>query len=150
MAIANAGRNKTIKTSISEGREFLNRCISVDSKQNGLSSLIDKTICGDIFAVSGFLPSESVDLLIVDPPYNMTKSFNGSTFSKKKDSDYEAYTKRWISSLYPLLKPNGSIYVCCDWESSLIIGRTLEEFFHVRNRITWQREKGRGAKANWK
>lgn len=50
----------------------------------------------------------------------------------------------------PLLKENGSIYVCCDWETSLIVGKVLSEFFHVRNRITWQREKGRGAKANWK
>ncbi|HMM69719.1 MAG TPA: site-specific DNA-methyltransferase, partial [Gudongella oleilytica] len=41
-------------------------------------------------------------------------------------------------------------YVCCDWETSLIIGRILQEYLIVRNRITWQREKGRGAKANWK
>ena len=54
----------------------------------------------------------------------------------------------WLAS--PLLKPDASIYVCCDWESSLIIGSVLPEFFTVRNRITWQREKGRGAKANWK
>ncbi|MDY0258030.1 site-specific DNA-methyltransferase, partial [Gudongella oleilytica] len=33
---------------------------------------------------------------------------------------------------------------------SLIIGRILQEYLIVRNRITWQREKGRGAKANWK
>ena len=52
--------------------------------------------------------------------------------------------------VYPLVKENGSIYVCCDWESSLTIGRVLGEFFHIRSRITWQREKGRGAAANWK
>lgn len=40
--------------------------------------------------------------------------------------------------------------MCCDWESSLIIGNVLKDMFIVRNRITWQREKGRGAKANWK
>ena len=49
-----------------------------------------------------------------------------------------------------MLKDDGSIYVCCDWETSLIVGKVLSEFFHVRNRITWQRDKGRGAKANWK
>ncbi len=84
------------------------------------------------------------------PPYNLTKSFNGTTFAKKKDVDYEEYTRRWLSAIKPLLKDNGSIYVCCDWETSLIVGKVLSEFFHVRNRITWQREKGRGAKANWK
>lgn len=32
----------------------------------------------------------------------------------------------------------------------MIIGDVLSDFFHIRNRITWQREKGRGAKSNWK
>ena len=48
------------------------------------------------------------------------------------------------------MKENASIYVCCDWESSLVIGKVLYENSIVRNRITWQREKGRGAKSNWK
>jgi len=96
------------------------------------------------------LTPQSVDLIIADPPYNLTKSFNGTIFAKRKDSDYEEYTRQWLSVVKPLLKSTGSIYVCCDWESSLIIGRVLGEFFHVRNRITWQREKGRGAKSNWK
>lgn len=103
-----------------------------------------------MFSVCPLLPEESVDLIIADPPYNLTKSFNGRKFYKKKNADYEEYTRQWLSILYPLLKPNGSIYVCCDWETSLIIGRVLDDFFKVRSRITWQREKGRGAKANWK
>ncbi|MBW5400430.1 site-specific DNA-methyltransferase, partial [Brachyspira pilosicoli] len=43
-----------------------------------------------------------------------------------------------------------TIYVCCDWKSSLVIGNVLEKYFKIQNRITWQREKGRGAKNNWK
>ena len=89
-------------------------------------------------------------MVIADPPYNLTKAFNGTTFSKKTVADYEDYTRQWLSLVYPLLKDDGSIYVCCDWETSLIIGRVLGEFFTVRSRITWQREKGRGATANWK
>ena len=69
---------------------------------------------------------------------------------KKNKKEYEEYTKKWISLIYPILKQNGSIYVCCDWESSLIIGNVLSDFFDIKNRITWQREKGRGAKSNWK
>lgn len=42
----------------------------------------------------------------------------------------------------PILKEFGSIYVCCDWNSSLVIGRVLGNYFKVRNRITWQRKKG--------
>lgn len=150
MTNVKADRNKTIDTPLSEGRAFLDRCITVTQKQTDLCSVMDKTILGDMLNVCTLLPAKSVDLIIADPPYNLTKSFNGTTFAKKKHADYEAYTRQWLSAVKPLLKDDGAIYVCCDWATSLIVGNVLGEFFCVRNRITWQREKGRGAKANWK
>ena len=48
------------------------------------------------------------------------------------------------------MKENATIYVCCDWVSSPAIGRILKKYFYIQNRITWQREKGRGALTNWK
>lgn len=145
-----AGRNKTIDTGISEGRMYLDRCITIDKPVYEINEILDKTIIGNSFEVMNLLPEKSVDLIIADPPYNLTKSFHGTQFSKKKESEYEEYTHKWLSKAVPLLKDDGSIYVCCDWETSLIIGRVLQEYLIVRNRITWQREKGRGAKANWK
>ena len=150
MATLKSSRNKTIDTPLTEGTRFLDRCITVSQKQLTLDSVLDRTILGNMLDVCSMLPSESIDLIIADPPYNLTKIFNGTKFSKKKSIDYEEYTRQWLSTVKPLLKKNGSIYVCCDWESSLIVGKVLSEFFHVQNRITWQREKGRGAKANWK
>ncbi|MDD6032257.1 MAG: site-specific DNA-methyltransferase [Oscillospiraceae bacterium] len=145
-----AQRNRTIDTPVSEGQRFLERCISVDGPVQDIGSLMDKTILGDLFSVAPFLSESSVDLIVADPPYNLTKTFSTSTFSRKNEAEYEAYTRKWLAAVSPLLKPTGSIYVCCDWETSLIVGRVLGDFFKVRNRITWQREKGRGAKANWK
>ena len=150
MANVKTERNKTIDTPLCEGQLYLNRCISITEKQNDLSNVLNKTIMGNTLSVCSMLPEKSIDLIIADPPYNLTKSFNGTIFNKKKETDYEEYTREWLNAIKPILKDNGSIYVCCDWESSLIIGRVLGEFFHIRNRITWQREKGRGAKANWK
>lgn len=148
--VISVARNKTINTSLEDGAEYLGRCVSVTERQNTLGGVLDKTILGNTLAVCPLLPAQSVDLVIADPPYNLTKSFNGTTFAKKSAEDYESYTRHWLGAVKPLLKPNGSIYVCCDWESSLVVGRVLEESFHVRSRITWQREKGRGAKTNWK
>ena len=145
-----SSRNKTITTTVEEGKDYLARCISVDEKLDSVSPILDCTILGDSFAVLPLLPPESVDLIVADPPYNLTKTYDSSRFAKKSAAEYEDYTRAWISLTVPLLKPGGSVYVCCDWESSLIIGRVLGEFFTVRNRITWQREKGRGAAANWK
>lgn len=150
MPSGKASRNKTIDTSLSEGKMYLARCLTVGQLQNNALSLLDKTIQGDMMAICPLLPPKSVDLIVADPPYNLTKSFNGTVFSKKKARAYEEYTRKWLSVVKPLLKDEGSIYVCCDWETSLIVGGVLGDFFHIRNRITWQREKGRGAKANWK
>ena len=143
-------RNKTIDLSVEEGRSYLDRCITVNTPVDSLDSIENKTILGNTFEVMRLLPTNMVNLAIVDPPYNLTKEFHGTVFSKKSFAEYEEYTRSWLKQIHPLIKDNGAIYVCCDWETSLIIGRVLGEFFHVRSRITWQREKGRGAAANWK
>ncbi len=144
-----AERNKTIDISVAEGKEYLDRCIRID-KPADILDVIDKTVIGDSFEVLRLLPKNSVDLLIVDPPYNLDKDFHGSKFKQSTDEKYALYTESWIELAKPLLKPEASIYVCCDWISSSVIGLKLKEYFKVQNRITWQREKGRGALRNWK
>ena len=144
-----APKNKTIDLSVEEGAEYLARCIRVEAPA-ALNEVLDRTILGDCLAVLPLLPRGIADLLIADPPYNLDKDFHGSRFSHMDDAAYEAYTIQWLDAALPCLKPDGSVYVCCDWRSGAVIGRVLESRLHVRNRITWQREKGRGAKKNWK
>lgn len=144
-----ADRNKTIDISVEEGNEYLKKC-PVISKKTELIEVLDRTIVGDTFEVLKLLPEKSVDLLIVDPPYNLDKDFHGNKFKKTNDEIYIEYTKKWIGLVKPLLKENATVYVCCDWISSAPIFMVLKEHFNIQNRITWQREKGRGALTNWK
>ena len=144
-----AERNKTIEMTVKEGKEYLAKCIHVSQKKE-LADILDKTIIGDTFSVLPLLPTKFVDLLIVDPPYNLDKDFHGKKFKKTTDELYEEYTEKWINQVIPLLKDTATIYVCCDWQSSSVIYRVLKKYFHIQNRITWQREKGRGALSNWK
>jgi len=115
-----------------------------------LEDILDTTVCQDVFTVLPHLPSGAFDLIVADPPYNLTKSFNGNTFRQAGLDQYERWLGSWIPEMRRLLKPSGSIYVCGDWRSSAAIHRVLLAHFTVRNRISWEREKGRGAKANWK
>ena len=142
-------RNKTINFSAEDGQKYLSRCISLASRST-LDNILDKTIMGNAFEIIKNLPNDFIDLLIADPPYNLDKNYNGNIFKKTTEELYEEYTDKWISALIPSLKETASIYVCCDWKSSGVIKRVLEKYFYIQNRITWQREKGRGAKANWK
>lgn len=145
-----AARNKTIDFPIEEGKEYLKKCISIENITDSLESVMNQFIIGDCFQVMDKLPRKFVDLLVVDPPYNLAKDYHGNKFNRKSQDDYREYTISWLEKVLPLLKDTASIYVCCDWKSSLVIGDVLHNYFKVQNRITWQREKGRGAMTNWK
>ena len=112
--------------------------------------IINKIINQDLFKVLEFLPHAFVDLLFIDPPYNLQKKFNSSSFREMCSDEYEEYINSWLPKLVPLLKPDASVYICGDWKSSLAIYNSARKYFIVQNRITWEREKGRGAKSNWK
>ena len=114
------------------------------------ASILNQTIQQDLLTTLPLLPDSFADLLIVDPPYNRPKNFNGSTFRGMPAADYQDWLAIWISQLPRLLKPTASVYMCCDWQSSNAVYQVFSEYFQVRNRITWEREKGRGAKRNWK
>ena len=147
-------KNKTIDFDINtkEGKAYLNKCI-IDNdniKEYKKEDIINKTINGSTFDVLKKIEKNIADLMIVDPPYNISKNYHGYKFKDRDNLSYEKYTNLWVESIIPILKENATVYVCCDWKSSLVIGNVLEKYFNIQNRITWQREKGRGAKNNWK
>jgi site-specific DNA-methyltransferase (adenine-specific) len=108
------------------------------------------TILGDYREVIPRLPRTFVDLLILDPPYNLNKSFGDRKFARLPVDKYTQWLRDMLSLMIPLLKKTASVYICGDWHTSASIYSAASEFFMVRNRITWEREKGRGASKNWK
>lgn len=144
-----APNNRTLRLSEAESSQYRERLITLQSPQTAIA-LLDQTICQDLFEALPHLPDRWIDLLIIDPPYNRTKDFNGTAFNQLPACAYEDWLASWLSQLMRLLKPTASAYVCCDWQSSNAVYNVFERYFKVRNRITWEREKGRGAKSNWK
>jgi site-specific DNA-methyltransferase (adenine-specific) len=110
----------------------------------------DKIVCDDVFRVLPNLPDASVDLMFADPPYNLNKSFNERQFRKTSLDEYSEWLDSWLSQTVRILKPTASVYICGDWRCSTAIHQIGEKYFTPQNRITWEREKGRGAKSNWK
>ncbi len=144
-----AKRNRTItlsdtdRTSLAQRLKKLSHSVEVYAIENC-------TINQDLIEAINYLPESFVDLMFIDPPYNISKSFNGLNFKQMPLSEYSDWIETWISRLIKVLKPTASIYICGDWQSSAAIHQIAERYFKVRNRITWEREKGRGAKYNWK
>jgi site-specific DNA-methyltransferase (adenine-specific) len=144
-----APRNRTLTLTEAETSLYSNRLLRLSAATN-VAALENKTIQQDIFAISGLLPNGFVDLLFLDPPYNLTKTFNSTSFRASSTKAYRNWLESWLAPLLPCLKPNASVYICGDWRSSAAIQQVAEKYLKLQNRITWEREKGRGAKANWK
>jgi len=144
-----AERNRTLTVS-KEEEPALKKKILYSSDINPDTPIINRIINGDILDVLDFVPDGSIDLIIIDPPYNLSKTFNSSKFSAMSDGNYENYLRSWFYRICSKLKPHGSLYMCGDWKCSSSQQRIIEEKLTILNRITWQREKGRGAKSNWK
>lgn len=144
-----APRNRTVTLTVEEQSRYGQRLLRLES-QTPVEKLTGRTICQDVFETMPHLPDGFVDLLIVDPPYNLDKTFNQRQFKSLPTEEYVAWIDRWISQFPRILKSNASIYICSDWRSSAAVQQVAEKYFVVQNRITWEREKGRGALANWK
>ena len=115
-----------------------------------VEKILDKTINADILEALPLLPDAFADLIIIDPPYNLTKNFAGKVFNERSQKAYDEYLATWFPLVCKKLKPSGSLYICGDWKCTSSLQRAVESELTVLNRITWQREKGRGASSNWK
>lgn len=144
-----ATRNQTITVSKEEAK-ILNQSILCIKDIQKDAPLQDQIVCADTTKLLSRLPDAFADLIIIDPPYNLSKDFNGLTFKAMNFNDYANYLRSWFHQVCQKLKPTGSLYICGDWKCTSALQSVVEEELTILNRITWQREKGRGAKANWK
>lgn len=147
-----ASRNRTLTLTDEDFDKFGSLLLNKTSftKKLSIDEIQNKIINGDLFEVMDFLPEKSVDLMIIDPPYNLSKNFNGFKFEKRTSDSYLDYLESWFPKIIKLLKDNGSLYICGDWKCSSELYQVVSKYLIVRNRITWQREKGRGSSNNWK
>ncbi len=144
-----APNNRTITLSAQEEALYSRNLLRLSGSAS-VEDIENRIICQDLFDVPDWLPTGFVDLLFLDPPYNLDKAFNTTSFSARSISEYADWLDSWLPHLVRTLKSTASVYICGDWRSSTAIHLVAEKYLKVRNRITWEREKGRGAKSNWK
>lgn len=144
-----AANNRTLTLEPQEVEGLKNRLLT-ESNISAETDIVNRTLNGDILKMLEFVPDGFADLIIIDPPYNLSKNFNGMKFASRSQEGYDEYLATWFPAVCKKLKSNGSLYICGDWKCTSSLQRAVERELTVLNRITWQREKGRGAKSNWK
>lgn len=149
MGMTRSPRNKTLFLSADESHRLAGK-LRHQLPDSVLDEMPQDIIWGNWEDWVEVLPPRQVDLLFLDPPYNLTKTFNQYKFRRQDLAAYTAWLDYLLSKVKVLLKPDASIYICADWYSSISVFQAASRHFIVRNRITWERDKGRGSKRNWK
>lgn len=88
------------------------------------------------------IQERTIDLAVIDPPYNMRKA-DWDTFNSEKD--FFDFTFRWIDALIPKLKGNGSLYIFnTPYHSAHILNYLVRKGLVFQNWITWDKRDGMG------
>jgi DNA modification methylase len=111
---------------------------------------------GDNLHIMRQLPSESIDLIYIDPPFFSGRNYNvifGDQNELRSFSDiweggmpgYLIWLNARLYEMKRILKPTGSLYVHCDWHASHYVKTELDKIFghnSFLNEIIWCYKSG--------
>ena len=111
----------------------------------------NRLIWGDNLHVMRQIPSNSVDLIYIDPPFFSGRQYNvmwGDNNELRSFNDiweggldgYLIWLNARLYEMKRILKPTGSIYVHCDWHASHYIKVEMDKIFgfeNFRNEVVW-------------
>jgi len=102
-------------------------------------------VCNDAISEMKKMRSESVDLIVTDPPYNLSKDY-GNNSDKLVFEEYLAFSREWLTESKRVLKPNGTIYIFMGMRYISYIYCILEQELNMNfvSWITWYYTQGIG------
>jgi site-specific DNA-methyltransferase (adenine-specific) len=83
------------------------------------------------------IESESVDLIFVDPPYNIGKTFSKFKDRWPSDIEYAEWAYKWIDECIRILKPNGSMYLMTSTQAMPYLDLYVRDKLEILSRIVW-------------
>ena len=102
-----------------------------------------KVLCGDCRLLLPTLPSGSVQLVFIDPPYNIGFDYgSGKAADSLPPDQYLSQIEQLIGECVRLLAPNGSLWVLSPERWADDFGKMLSEVMPRRNRVIWRETFG--------
>ena len=100
---------------------------------------------GDSLELLQNIPSKSVDLILTDPPYNVSKKNNFTTMGRSGidfgNWDYDFDQLSWIEKISEKVSDNGSVVVFNAWRNLGDIANHLEDNgFIVKDILRWVKD----------
>jgi len=111
----------------------------------------NKIIHGDCIEIMGDLPSESIDLIFADPPYNLQlrNELHRPNLTKVAAVDdnwdqfdsfasYDEFTLQWLSACKRVLKRTGTIWVIGSYHNIFRVGSLMQDIgYWILNDVIW-------------
>ncbi len=108
---------------------------------------------GDCIEAMRSLPTDSVDLIFADPPYNLQLGGDlsrpdGSHVDAVTDhwdkfasfAAYDQFSREWLTEARRVLKPNGSIWVIGSYHNIFRLGALMQDMgFWILNDVVWRK-----------
>lgn len=118
---------------------------------------------GDNVEILAAMPSESVDLIYLDPPFFSNRKYEViwgdeaevRSFLDRWDGGIEVYTdwmRKRVEHMHRVLSPTGSLYLHCDWHASHYLKVMLDDVFGQRrfqNEVVWYYRGGGVSPRRW-
>lgn len=92
---------------------------------------------GDCLEIMRALPSESIDMIFADPPFNIGKRYGGKSNTDHR-SDYYEWCAAWITEGFRLLKPTGTFYLMTIARHVFRMGTEMEKHGVFINKVEWR------------
>ena len=97
-----------------------------------------RIIQGDSLEVlANEVSDNSIDLIFVDPPYNIGKNFNGHKDKWATDEDYLNWCYKWIDLCIKKLKSNGSLYIMTSTQFMPFFDIFIRKKMTILSRLVW-------------
>lgn len=90
-----------------------------------------------LYILSSEITSESVDLIFLDPPYNIGKRFSNFYDKWESDEEYAKWAYKWLNECIRILKPNGTLYVMASTQAMPYFDLYLRNKLTILSRIVW-------------
>jgi site-specific DNA-methyltransferase (adenine-specific) len=104
--------------------------------ENRLSEYVNQIIRGDALEIMSQIPDDSVDVTFADPPFNLKKSYEQYE-DDKETRDYLDWCRQWLSEMFRITKPTGSIFVHNIPKWLTYYSSYLNEIAYFKHWIAW-------------
>lgn len=94
-------------------------------------------ICADLNDALVTIPNNSVDLIFIDPPYNIGKIFENTRDKWESDEAYLHWSYRWIDMCIDKLKDTGSFYIMTSTQFMPYFDLYIRKKLKILSRIVW-------------